>query len=205
MRGIVCLLGILSITVFSRLHAQDRARDAEPKVLFGSENIAISGFGGIIVEFSSIEGNAAITNGGEGAVLFNRSIYLGGYGVSLSNSLHKEVGGIRRNVSANHGGLIVGYVLFPHKLLHFGLSNKIGWGVLRLNPEDALLPTIAPISDNLFVWQPQIEGEMNFSNWFKVNAGIGYRTVRGVNNSYYKNTDLNSPILTLSFLFGWFK
>jgi hypothetical protein len=187
------------------LSAQSRARDEEPKVLFGGEKIDISGFGGIIVEFSSIDGDASIMNGAGGAALFNRSFYIGGYGLSLSNDIHNDNLSIRRSTNFTHGGIYAGYLFFPHKMVHLGLGSKFGWGVLRLTPEDAFLASNPPVSDNVLVWVQQLEVEMNFSNWFKVNAGAGYRTVAGVNNSFYRNRDLNSPSLTLSFLFGWFK
>ncbi|CAD5269540.1 MULTISPECIES: hypothetical protein [unclassified Imperialibacter] len=205
MKRIFYLVCVFTVACLCHLHAQNRARDEEPKVLFGGEKINISGFGGIILEFSSVEGHAAIMNGGGGAVLFNRSLFLGGYGLSLSNSVHKDAMGIRRETSFTHGGFYAGYVFFPHKLIHFGVSNKLGWGVLRLTPEDAFLSSAAPISDNVFVWVPQLDAEMNFSHWFKVNAGVGYRTVTAVNNSFYDNKDFSSPSFTLSFLFGWFK
>ena len=189
------------------LHAQTKARDEDPKVLFGGEKIDISGFGSIVVEFGAIGGSAAIVNGGAGAALFNRSLFLGGYGLSLSNSIQNTnvQTGISREVDFAHGGLYAGYVFFPHKLVHFGISSKLGWGVLQLTPENTFLPGASPVSDNLLVFTPQLEAEVNLSYWFKVNAGLGYRAVSGVDNSFYSQKDLSSPSLTMSFLFGWFK
>jgi hypothetical protein len=199
------LLALLLLSYL--LQAQPRARDADPKVLFGGEKIDVSGFGGAVVEFGSIDGSAAIVNGGAGAALFNRSLFLGGYGLSLSNSIQNTdiQTGISREVDFAHGGVYAGYVFFPHKLVHFGVSSKVGWGVLRLSPENAFLSSVSPVSDNLLVFTPQLEAEVNLSYWFKVNAGLGYRTVAGVDNSFYSQRALSSPSFTLSFLFGWFK
>lgn len=185
--------------------AQNKAVNEEPKVLFGGDKVSISGFGGPLIEFSSIGGDASIMNGGGGAVLFNRQVYLGGYGLNLTNDLDRETDGVNRRLEFSHGGLYMGYLIQPYKLVHFGVGSRLGWGTLRLTPDDAFLPAVAPISDNVLVWTPQAEIQVNLSYWFRVNAGLGYRVVNGVENSIYGKDDLSSPLLTLSFLFGWFK
>lgn len=175
-----------------------------PKVLFDKDDVNISGFGAMMLEFSSIEGNASISSGGGGAVLFNNSFFAGGYGLSLANQTKKYISGNAMEVEFTHGGLYAGYAFFPHKMIHFGLSSRLGWGILRFNPENAYISSLSPSSDHVFVWTPQAEVEMNIAHWFKVNAGIGYRSVAGMNNAYYIGRDFSGPALTLSFLFGWF-
>ena len=198
MHKLSLLVLLFAVTAF------DMAAQDTPKVLFDKDDVSISGLGAIMLEFSSIEGNASISNGGGGAVLFNNSFFAGGYGLSLANQTKKYVSGNAMEVDFAHGGLYTGYVFFPHKMIHFGLSSRLGWGILSFNPENVYISSLSPSSDHVFVWTPQAEVEMNIAHWFKVNAGIGYRSVAGMNNAYYIRRDFNGPALTLSFLFGWF-
>ena len=182
----------------------DIAAQNTPKVLFDKDEVKISGFGAMMLEFSSIEGNASISNGGGGAALFNNSFFAGGYGLNLASKTKKYVSGSAMEVNFTHGGLYAGYMVFPHKMVHFGLSSRLGWGILRFNPENAYISSLSPSTDHVFVWTPQAEAELNVAHWFKVNAGIGYRSVYGMNNAYYIARHFSGPALTLSFLFGWF-
>lgn len=179
--------------------------EGAPKTLFDGEGGSISGFGGIIVEFSSIDGDAAIMNGAGGAALFNRSLFLGGYGTSLTNKIYTEGVVPRRETTFAQGGLLAGYAFESFRLVHFGISSRLGWGVIRIAPEDSFVSSAAPVSDNVFAFTPQAEVEVNLSYWFRVNAGMGYRIVTGIDNSFYEKNEFNSPALTLGFMFGWFK
>ncbi len=179
--------------------------EGAPKTLFDGEGGSISGFGGIIVEFSSIDGDAAIMNGAGGAALFNRSFFLGGYGTSLTNKIYPDGVVPRRETSFAQGGLLTGYAFESYRLVHFGVSSRLGWGVIRISPEDSFVSSAAPVSDNVFTFTPQAEVEVNLSYWFRVNAGMGYRIVTGIDNSFYEKNAFNSPALTLGFMFGWFK
>lgn len=185
---------------FYSLTAQDK-----PKVLLSGNDIEIAGFGGMMVEFSSIEGKASISTGGGGAAIFNEVFFIGGYGLNLANDLNKYAAGNLWEVAFTQGGLYMGYLIHSHKMIHFGISSRTGWGILRIYPENGYLSSAAPTSDNVFVWTPQAEVEMNVATWFKVNAGIGHRSVAGMNNSFFSKRDFNSPALMLSFLFGSFK
>ena len=51
--------------------AQNDKKD-ETETLFGKGNLRISGFGAPIVEFSNVNGQFSVSNGGGGAALFNQ-------------------------------------------------------------------------------------------------------------------------------------
>ncbi len=193
------LLPLLLIS-FVRLAAQD-----SPKVLLNDADVDVSGFGGMMIEFSSIEGNASVSTGGGGAAILNNAFFIGGYGLNLANDLNKHAAGDLWNVTFTQGGLYLGYVVQAHKMIHFGVSTRTGWGVVRISPENGYLSSMRPVADNAFVCTPQAEVEMNIATWFKVNAGLGYRSVAGMNNTFFEKRDFNSPTFMLSFLFGSFK
>lgn len=198
MKSLLSLLGIILICSTTLLAQRDDA----PQTLVGNGVESVSGFGGVLLQFSSIDGNAAVYTGGGGAALFNRQFYFGGYGLGLSSDIKVDVEGASYNLDYGHGGFYLGYILAPEKLAHFAFSTKLGWGQASLrNVSQFVGPNY---TDNTFSITPMIEGELNITNWFKINAGVGYQYTVGVNNDYFDKNAFNSPAVGLSFLFGWF-
>ena len=107
------------------------------------------------------------------------------------------------NLDFGHGGIWLGYIFKPKKLIHYNISSKFGWGNIRISEKQGSHEPI--LSDNVFCFTPQIEGEINISYWFRINASVGYRLVEGVHNDYFKPGDFSSPAVGISFIFGWFK
>lgn len=71
-------------------------------------------------------------------------------------------------------------------------------------------------NDFVLVLTQQAECEINVTTWFKMNLSLGYRLVSGVNdNSFiypdinnfsgFAGNDFNSPVVGMSFLFGFFR
>jgi len=102
----------------------------------------------------------------------------------------------------------------------YGSSSKIGWGEISLIEDEYREERYQPyFTDQVFVLTPQIEVEANLARWLKVNVGVGYRIVTGINRNYtaynndgsligkkqvYKSSDFNSPQANVTFIFGWF-
>lgn len=230
-------LSVIIISV-SSVKAQNESSD-EFKTLFSNNGkTSVSGFGGLITEFSSIDNNFAFSMGGEGAVLFNQSFFFGGYGMGTTNFPTYELTEynwlldqnltVKKNIIFGHGGFYTGFVFMPNKPIHFGVSSKFGWGAISLidefynsnhYPRNEINETMV---DPIFVITPQAEIEMNFTSWFKINFGIGYRIVTGVDATYfYVTTDsganalvektyfesdaFNSATFSIGFVFGGFK
>ncbi|MFO7722315.1 MAG: hypothetical protein R6V49_03735 [Bacteroidales bacterium] len=200
------------------LNAQERE---EPRFLFSEGNLFLSGFGGPLAEFTLIGNDFALCNGGGGAFLVNQTFFFGGYGMGLSTSHYrddmKDITGIDHpKLYFNHSGLWLGYIHNHFKPIHPALSVKLGGGEISLT--DIYFHT-TPFDerkgvDKVFVVTPQIEVEMNFTPWMKMNVGAGYRFVSGVDRlyqvtghdpeMYYNAGDFSTPFLNLGFYFGWF-
>lgn len=214
------ILNIMLIVVIgtSALKAQD---DGISGFLFEEGNVLLSGFGGPLVELTLINGCFAVCSGGGGALLLNQSFFVGGYGMNLQTQHFREdltqiVDIDKPMLYFNHGGLWMGYVHKHEKPLHFGFSVKVGGGEISLIDQYFNYPFIdeRKAVDKVFVLTPQIEFEMNFTSWMKLNIGAGYRYVGGIDKAYqvtgqeivmyYENKDFNTPFLSLGFLFGWF-
>lgn len=214
------LLIIFSLlTGMIKLYAQEE--EATTQFLL-SEKTVFSGFGSPFVEFSSINDEFAVCAGGGGALMIDQTLFIGGYFEGLTtnhymNDMKTIVGIEKPKVSFEHGGFWLGYVYKHKKAIHGGLSMKLGWGEIDLDGDDDDDGEDDPDSkfaDNIFAISPQVEMELNLAAWFKINIGVGYRFVTGINATYlddsnnhvklYNTNDFASPIGTISLLFGGF-
>ncbi|MDP2235879.1 MAG: hypothetical protein Q8J88_05560 [Bacteroidales bacterium] len=203
------------------------------KTIFDSNNsVRISGFGGPIVEFSSVINEFAVSNGGGGGVIIN-NFFIGGYGMGLSTNHYKDISYVHptsssglpivysnERINFGHGGFWLGGSLKPNEAVHLALSTKLGWGSISLADEDYNSAfTLYSFKDEVFVVQPQIEAEFNITRWFKMNFGLGYRFVAGIDEKvldvgspggtvqwkqFFKSNEFNSLSGSVSFLFGGF-
>lgn len=195
--------------------------------IFGNNGkTSVTGFGAPIVQFWSKGGEMAVSSGGGGAVLINQTFFFGGYGLGMATEHNVEnlkviqSGGntvnyptLRTNFGS--GGFWLGYIHHHKEAIHWGISTKVGWGVISMMDADFETDMHNGIGvDGVFVFIPQIEMEMNINRWFKINIGAGYQMVNGVNKTYtntnnqvvnyYNSSDYNSPQASISFLFGGF-
>ena len=173
-----------------------------PNVLIGNDYESISGFGGVLLSFSSLDGELASYTGGGGAVLLDNSFYFGGYGLGLNDDRQINLNGVEYDVDFSHGGFMLGYNIKPTNVFHVTVGSKLGWGNLEYT-EDELINR-SRFSDNVFVLMPEVALEMNLTHWFKFNVGVGYQAVIGTDDDFYDEGDVNSPTVGVSFLFGWF-
>ena len=189
-------------------------QDREYTNLFNYNGIEFSGFGGPSYEISSINGKLAFSDGGGGAVLLNQKYFVGGYRTSLNGSLSVWDKDADDNVDLQfgHGGLWLGYINKHEEMVHLGASLKMGVGKISThyrNHHDDIS------NDFVFVMNPHAECEINVTSWFKMNLSLGYRFVSGVNDDSFiepsiglrgfGDKDFNSPVVGMSFLFGFFK
>jgi len=215
------LLGI-SLSSFSQ-----ESNDTFNTLFKNNGKTSVSGFGGLIMEFSSMDDQFTYSMGGVGAVLFNQSFFFGGYGIGSVNFPtytidQPNINSVDKSILLGHGGFYTGFIFSPNKPVHIGVSSKFGWGAVTLMDEIYRNNNYYPypnenyIVDQVFVITPQLEAEFNIASWFKVNMGLGYRIVTGVEATYipYGTTEaipyfdsnaFNSATFQLGLYFGWFK
>ncbi|MGK7397273.1 MAG: hypothetical protein ACNS62_22040 [Candidatus Cyclobacteriaceae bacterium M3_2C_046] len=189
-------IGLISMLIITDLSAQ--TEDTETLM---DQITSISGFGGFMMEFAPIDGDLNVATGGGGALLFEKKIFVGGYGLGLIGDVVKDFEVVQdARLRYNHGGFWLGYITRPAKLVHFGFDTKLGWGAVRLEKQGR-----EELYDKIFVLSPQLGAEVNLTTWFKVNIAVGYRLVSGLENQFFTNTDFSNPTFSLDFLFGWFR
>jgi len=195
------------------------AQEQEMKYLFGGKGkTKVSGFMAPIMEYSAMGDNFAFFMGGGGAILLNQTVFFGGYGEGLTTQYEKEILTLSMSalptveqITFGHGGLWMGYIYHSQSPIHAGISSKFGWGSIDIYDQD-FNHSSTEFRDNVFVIIPQLEAEFNFFKWLKLNVGVGYRVVTGIDKEYkwsgetiYNKKDFNKPEATMTLMFGFFK
>ena len=214
-KSIFLMLLLSLLTGLNQLNAQGEGDSA--KYLF-SEKTVFTGFGSPFVEFSSVNNQFAVCLGGGGAMMINQTFFLGGYFEGITTNHHRAdlqtiVDDENPKISFEHGGIWMGYIYNHKKAIHGGLSMKLGWGEIELMDAEGGNPDSEyDYTDRIFNIQPQAEIELNLTKWFKVNIGLGYRILTGIDATYpdnkgnmvnfYDNGDFNSPVGTVALIFG---
>ncbi len=178
---------------------------AQHDALFDDVN-TLGGFGGPILEFSSINGQLVADVGGGGAIMLDE-FFIGGYGMGtgypeakIQRNIDGEILEIDYGLEFRHGGLWFGYVQQIQRKAHLYTSLKTGWGSATLQHEQYGLP-----KDRLLVLTPEVGVEVNMTSFFKLGLTGGYRIVTGANAlPGLGNRDFSSPTGTLTFRFGGF-
>jgi hypothetical protein len=175
-----------------------KAQDSDIQTLFSGDT-RVSGFGGPFMSFTTVKGQFGHMMGGGGAVLLG-DFFFGGYGEGLTTNI--PVSGTR--IDFGHGGFWTGYSFMAQRAIHPAISAQIGWGSVA----EADYDTWAASTDNVFVFNPGVEVELNFARFFRLGIGAHYRLVTGVNpemhDSRFSNADFSGPGALLTFKFGWF-
>lgn len=190
---------LLTLTLFAILSA-GFAQNGRPKTLIGNDPEDISGFGAVLFSMTPIDGSLSTLTGGGGAVLFDNSFFIGGYGLGLTGNKETQISGETYSSSFGHGGFWLGYNIKPENLVHFGIDTKLGWGSITTK-SNALVESD---EDDVFVFSPGFFAEANIAYWFKVNAGLGFQKTIGVDNGFFQPSDFDGPAFNISLLFGWF-
>ena len=198
---------------------------AQEQTLLGDDKIISGGFGGPVIKVSTLNDKTALMVGGKGGWIINHkfSIGGGGYGQVLNISAPKEAiaeypypNGTARdlNIEFGYGGFIMEYIGGWDKIVHYSVTSLIGAGGISYYDEiydddddyddDWDSRHFNLDDDAFFVFEPGINAEMNITKWFRVNAGVSYLLVQGVDLVGLDDSDVGGLTGTLTFKFGKF-
>ncbi|MFZ1788618.1 MAG: hypothetical protein WAT92_09910 [Saprospiraceae bacterium] len=165
--------------------------------------LAVRGQFAIQYETSNVNQSALSSIGFGAGLLFNKRVSTEFYVIGSVTSPEKIAwdGGVNPNLGSltfyEVGGKL-SYIFKPYRAIHVVASSKFG----GVHVEDNATP-VTLISDNAFVWTPQIEAELNLTRSIKLSLGMGYRFTNR-KNTFYKNNETNSPIFSAALRFGRF-
>jgi hypothetical protein len=177
-----------------------------------ANRVTSGGYGAPVQRFSTVAGNSVLFSGLEGGWIVNHSFVLGAAGYGLATQNVRNAGTALRDskgrapvVEMGYGGVILGYIPQPMKLVHLEFQALIGGGGLTYDVQDiaGMRPEDAP-ADGFFVAEPSMHGELNVSRFFRIDLGAGYRFVSGASLDGLGDRDLSGASASLTFKLGRF-
>jgi hypothetical protein len=170
------------------------------------------GFGGPTVKFTQVNDELGVLVGGHGAWLINHSITLGGGGYGLTNRvIVKEINAdTAQYLGMGYGGVEIGCILYPDKLLHLSANTLIGSGTVQL--QNRARNNLFEVQNNqqllnngnFFVLEPNLSGELNITAWMRCGFSASYRYINGVDDENITDAELSGPSASVNFMFGRF-
>jgi len=162
------------------------------KTIFGNEPFTSGGFGAPVLKVSAVDGQTALFVGGRGGWVINKTFVIGGGGYGLVT--YTPVTGLKgTSLQVGYGGGELEYILASDEAVHASLMMLIGAGGAQMRI-DSLGGGMdhwergSLASTTFFVFEPQVNIEMNLTQWFRVGAGISYRYTNGANMSVQGST-----------------
>lgn len=176
---------------------------AQEKTLLGSR-IEHGGFGGPVVKFTQVNDQFGVLVGGRGGWIINHGLVLGLGGYGLANEVKgvETFLGYEQNLNFGYGGFEMEYIINSDDLMHMTIYTLIGAGGVnyRLDNDFADVNWDAT-ADAFFVFEPAVNLELNLTTFFRLDLGVGYRFISGVEDYNLNEEALSgvSGILTLKF------
>ena len=221
---------IALITVTMGMAQEDKSRtEQEFKTIFnGNRNnnkVVHGGYGGILMNYSQVDGKDAFLAGIRGMWLINHGIGIGigGYGFASEikfdqhNNNNNNVYDNDYSLAGGYGGLVIEPIIGAKHPVHVSFPVLIGAGGVSSIQEQW---TPYPVYDNqyysedasaYFVIEPGVEVEFNMVKFFRVAVGGYYRYTSDVElqtwtGSDYKtiSPDLSGFSVGLTLKFGKF-
>lgn len=145
-------------------------------------------------------GKAFSFQGLEVGVIIKRDLLLGLYGSCFVTNLKTEFNNNVQFTWIGQSGINVAHIFNVRKKIHPGVQLNTGIFSLRKDEKNFGLfqSNSAEFKLTGLVISPQIFGELNITDWFKIRTGLSYNFYIYKDHSVIKTSDLNH----ISFTFG---
>jgi hypothetical protein len=180
------------------------------ETLLDTENLWISGYGGI--ETAAVFNGSAfrLLSGGRGGVLLNNWT-IGGRGCGLVYPTRRsglsgiDYTGELPDVIIGYGGLMTEYNFYPESMYSPSLGLTIGAGsisFMKMQSEDR--DDNDDMHNAFFAFEPEVRFLVKVTRFFRVSAGFSYLFVSGMKNEEISSREISGPGISLNMSFGWF-
>jgi len=174
----IFLLVALLLSVFT--FAQDEAYES---LLSG--DVRVSGFGGPMMKWSTVNDGFTFEMGGGGGLILQNALIVGGYGAGSTSGIKyrfEDGLGIEReyNFIYGYGGIWLGYMFKTKNIVHPTFNLGLAWGEAGFSTYKQSNPQYFYQSSSIFIVDPQIGLELNIVRWMRIEGLIGYRYVSGL-------------------------
>ena len=209
---LVTTAAALAATPFFTATAQTAASAPAVEQTLLPHGITSGGYGAPVQRFSTVTGRGVLFTGLEAGWIVNHRFVLGAAGYGLATQNIRNAGAELRDsrgrapiVEMGYGGVTLGYVAQPMKLVHLTIQALIGGGGMTYDvlDIDGVRPEDAP-TDGFFVAEPTVQGELNVTRFFRIGVGGGYRFISGASLDGIGDRDLRGASATLTFKLGRF-
>ncbi len=202
---VTALLALSSASAHAEA-TSEKAEDVGAPPLFSSVR-HVGGYGGPSVMYSRIAGKDGVLVGGEGAVLLDHRLALGGagYGWTRDSSAPADVDGVPRDLTVGYGGFLVRYSLLTGGPIYGSLGALVGAGGITLarnSDDDRSEDARSDQSDSFFVFEPQLSVQVNLLSWMRIGLQGGYRITSGLGHLGYTEQDIDGVTLGGTLQFG---
>ncbi|MEP0365433.1 MAG: hypothetical protein ABJN36_08130 [Cyclobacteriaceae bacterium] len=170
-----------------------------------SKTLSFGSYGGPLIETTHINSDWGLAIGGKGGVIINKKFAFGGIGkrlVSRNNFLGNNLNGNEStslSLSYGSGGVFGEYIFNMVSPLHFSIPINLMAGGVSIEENNVDIE-----SSTIFIFEPGINLEFNFSKYFISAINVSYRQVFGGSLKNLNNRDLSGLNIGLVFKFGNF-
>lgn len=188
MKKLIFFLGLfllMDAAIFAQ-GTSDSTAPKEMKTLFGN-NITHGGYGGIMVNYSVIDGSDAILVGARGAWIINHSLGIGIAGYGFTNNIYIDdiIDGAEVFLAGGYGGLLIEPIILPKSPVHISVPILIGAGGMALIQDyyytSGSYPEYYSVDENaFFVVEPGLEVEFNMVKFMRLALAVTYRHTEGL-------------------------
>jgi hypothetical protein len=180
--------------------------DPEPEVLI-PKTAYHGGWGAPVVQVTTVRDRAAVFVGGRGGWLLDRRLTLGGGGFGLASEIAApaaaQVPGERQlDLEIGYGGGWVEYTFAPLKLVHVSVGTLVGGGGVSLRFRNG--GSYGSGTDGFFVAEPAAVAELNLARFLRLDLGVAYRWIVGVDMPGLAYSDIAGVSALLALKFGKF-
>lgn len=177
-----------------------------------SGNVELSGFGGPVIKYSRIHDQNALMVGGRGGWVLNHTLMLGGGGYGIISEVDAPAGALgpwerSLDIEFGYGGFEIEYIRNSNSLLHYSIYTLIGGGANNYVKDAGSVWDSNEQSGEtefLLVLEPAFTGELNVAPRVRLNVGLSYRLVSGIEQAGLDNSDFSGPSASLTLKFGRF-
>lgn len=159
-----------------------------------------------VLKPSLLNNSFTVYSGGRFSWLFNRSMGLGAGIYTNIIRQHADTDSASTDISLTYYGLDYEYIYKPLALWHLTGQLVVGAGDFGFYTESN---TRSRTHVTALLVEPMIGVEVNFTTWFRIGAGIGYRYINSLDSPEIRSrgltdTDLSGPTAALQFKWGRF-
>jgi hypothetical protein len=217
MKNTIVIISIV-FALLSGIHSKAQEKESNVKYIFKSST-ELKGFGTFEMKLSQIvnmqgtqsEGEVPILLlGATGGVTVNKFLLfgVGGYGISTKASIQGTNPNKPLRLYGGYGGVLLGFNIFPRKVIHLSFPVLIGAGNIYLEDESFFSngydESFVVEKSTFFVAEPGALIEVNITNFFHLGIGVSYRYIDGLNMENLSSEDLTNWSGNLVFKFGHF-